>query len=243
MNEKVKILDIPIDILTMEQAIELIDSFIQGGGRKQIVTANAEIIFRAKNDSSLRRIIQQADLVTADGSGVVWAAKRLGRPLPERITGIDLMQNLMKLAVEKDYTVFLLGSKPGIAELAAENLKKAYPGLKLLGVQDGYFSVQEEKEIVARLKALAPNLLFVGLGSPKQEEWINRYIKELPGTVAMGVGGSFDVLSGQISRAPKWMQKAGLEWLYRLLKEPWRIRRMSALPKFMLKVLQEGKKY
>lgn len=235
---KIEILGVPIDVLTMEQAVETIDSFLLEGGRKQIVTANAETIYRALNNPGFLQTIKSADLVTADGSGVVWAANRLGCHLPERITGIDLIHSLTKLAVKKDYSIYLLGGKPGIAQLAGQRLKRVYPGLIIVGTRHGYFSSAEEAEIRAELKLLAPSLLFVGLGSPKQEEWINRIIQELPGTVAMGVGGSFDVLSGQVPRAPLWMQKSGLEWLYRLFRQPWRLKRMSILPKFMLAVLQ-----
>jgi N-acetylglucosaminyldiphosphoundecaprenol N-acetyl-beta-D-mannosaminyltransferase len=241
MRTTINILGVPIDVLTMEQAVNLIEGFLQEGGRRQVVTANAEMIYRAQNNPEFQQILNTVDLVTADGSGVVWAAARLGQPLPERITGIDLLVQLVKLAAEKNYSVYFLGGAPGVAEQAAAKLQETYSNLNILGTKHGYFSSAEEDNLVTELKSLAPNFLFVGLGSPKQEELIARIIGQLPGTVAMGVGGSFDVLSGQISRAPGWMQQAGLEWFYRLVKEPWRWKRMSVLPRFMLKVFREAK--
>jgi len=202
---------------------------------------NAEIVYQAQEDPELLNIINEADLVTPDGIGIVWAGQKLGYPLRERVTGIDLLYNLCAEAAQEGWKIYFLGAAPGVAEAAARQLCFTYPGLKICGWHDGYFSDEEVNGIINNIRELQPDLLFVALGAPKQEFWIKQYKQEINVPVLIGVGGSFDVVAGIKERAPKWMIKANLEWLYRLLKEPSRFKRQLALPKFVMLVLKKKK--
>ena len=161
------------------------------------------------------------------------ASKLKGGHIKARVTGIDLMQGICRRSAEKGYRVFLLGAKPGVAEMAGQILKERYKGLGIVGVQDGYF--KDDKEAVYKIKSSSPDVVFVAMGSPKQEYWIKKNMNEIGASLYMGVGGSYDVICGNIQRAPQWMCKAGLEWLFRLMKEPWRYKRMLVLPGFLIK--------
>lgn len=238
-RKKVVILDVPIDILTMEDALNRLEDFIVQQKPHQIITANAEMVMAAQEDETFKEILWQGDLVCGDGAGVVWASKQYGQPLPERVTGIDLITGFLPKAVEKGYSLFLLGAAPGVAELAGQELEKRYPGLKIVGTEDGYFSKENEQTILTKIKQLKPDILLVALGFPRQEKWIKQHLNYLGVPVAIGVGGTLDVLSGKVERAPVWMQKSNLEWFYRLVKEPKRAIRMLALPKFVWKVLSQ----
>ncbi len=183
-------------------------------------------------------MINSADLVTPDGSGIVWAARYLGEPVPERVTGIDLMREICKQAHYNGWKIFLLGGAPGVAAEAAEQLQIEYPNIKIVGTHHGYFPEDEERNVMELIKSAGPDIIFVALGAPRQEFWIKSHQENLPVKVAVGVGGSFDVVSGRVKRAPQWMQRLRLEWLARLIKEPWRAKRMLALPKFVLLVMK-----
>lgn len=233
-----KILGTRVDKVDMMEALCHIDSFIKEGSCHHIITLNAEIIYRAQFDRPLREVINEADLVTPDGAGVVWAAGYLGDPLRERVTGIDLMMETCRQAHHTGWEIFLLGGAPGVAEEAAHRLNDLYPNIKIVGTHHGYFSPDQEKEVLNQIKAAEPDIIFVALGAPRQEFWIRDHRDNLPAKVAIGVGGSFDVISGRVKRAPVWMQKMKLEWLARLVREPWRIGRMLALPKFMWAVVK-----
>jgi N-acetylglucosaminyldiphosphoundecaprenol N-acetyl-beta-D-mannosaminyltransferase len=234
---RANVLGMPLDKLDMIGTLQKVEQYIQSGAPHQIITANAEIFYRATGDDELRRIINRADLVLADGAGLVWASGFVGDSVPERVAGIDLMTNILELAARAGYKVFLLGSAPGVADKAADALKAKFPTLNVVGTYHGYFSGEEEDALIAKIKESGAQILFVALGAPRAEKWISANYRKLNLPIMMGVGGSFDIYAGVAKRAPKWMQEAGLEWSYRLLMQPSRAGRMLALPKFVLKVL------
>lgn len=239
---KVNILGTLVDKVTMEEALAKVEEYIAGKKPRHIITLNAEIIYRAQKEPRLKTVINQADLVTPDGAGVVWASQKLGHPLPERVTGIDLMLKIAQRANEKGWKLYLYGAAPGVAEQAAQNLKKNFKDLKIVGTKHGFISSDEMGDLIDHIQAQRPDVLFVALGAPRQEYWIREHLEELQVPVCMGVGGSFDVIAGRLKRAPKIFQELKLEWLYRLLQEPKRFKRMLALPKFVLKILQETRR-
>lgn len=241
MGERLEILGVGIDKVNSQQALEKIGAFIASGQPHQIVTANAEIIYQASKNEKMRHVINNAQMVTADGSGVVWASHQLGEPLKQRVTGIDLVNSICEQSAKDKWKIYILGSAPGVAAAAAVNIRNKFPGCNIVGTHHGYFNAKEEKQILAELEQLKPDILFVALGAPKQEYWIACHLAELGIPVGMGIGGSMDVLSGNVKRAPKWMQKMSLEWLYRLLIQPTRFKRVLALPKFMLAVKKQAK--
>lgn len=232
---KVKILGVDIDNLSLKEAVNEIDRLIKTGKPSLLVTANPEIIWVARSDPYFAECLSSAKLVTADGIGVVLAARILGNPLKQRVTGIDLTTALFADAVKKNYKFYFVGGKPGIAERAAEQITIRYPGIQILGVHHGYF--KDDTEIIKDISDKKPDILLVALGMGKQERWIKERVKSAGVPVSIGVGGSFDVFSGEVKRAPVWMQKAGLEWLYRLVTQPSRIGRMLQLPKFLVAVI------
>lgn len=238
----IKLLGAPIDALNMKETVSKIEGFLQKDGKPHfIITLNPEYLYRAQDNKELMQLIHEADLVTPDGTGIVWAAKTAGTPVPERVTGIDLMLNLIPKAAKEGWRVYLLGAAPGVAEEAAENLKKQHPALIIAGTQDGYFKPYEEDNIIKEIAAAKPHLLFVALGMPRQEQWIHKYKDQLGASVTMGVGGSFDVIAGRVERVSPWLQKLNLEWLGRLIKEPQRWKRQLVLPKFAWLVMKEYK--
>lgn len=241
MGERLEILGVGIDKVNSQQALEKIGEFIASGQSHQIVTANAEIIYQASKNEKMRNVINNAQMVTADGSGVVWASRQLGEPLEQRVTGIDLVNSICEQSAKDKWKIYILGSAPGVAATAAVNIRDKFPGCNIVGTHHGYFNAKEEKQILAELKQLKPDVLFVALGAPKQEYWIADHLADLGIPVGMGIGGSMDVLSGNVKRAPEWMQKMSLEWLYRLLIQPARFKRVLALPKFMLAVRKQAK--
>ena len=241
MRSNVTVLDIPIAAITMEEAVAAVEDFITAKKPHLIATANAEMIMMAQQDSELASILKQAGLVVPDGAGVVWASRYLGHPVPERVAGYDLSQQLLQKAAQKGYRVYFFGAAPGIAVQAQAAAVERYPGLQIVGVRDGYFTVQEEDEIIAGIQASQSDIVLVALGVPKQEKWLAKNLHRLAAPVAMGVGGTFDVMAGVVERAPLWMQQASLEWLYRLLQQPQRFLRMLALPQFVLRVLYAKK--
>lgn len=238
---KVNILGCLVDQVDMEQAVAQTANFIKSGKPHQIITVNAEIVYLASQLAQLREVINQADLVTPDGAGVVWASKHLGQPIPERVAGVDLMAKLFNLAEKEEWRVYFFGAAPGIASAAVEKLLIKHPRLQVAGISHGFFTAEEEVELIKGIKIAKPQLLLVALGAPKQEYWIAKYKEELAIPVVMGVGGSFDVWAGKVKRAPRWMRRFNLEWLGRLIQEPSRYKRMSALPKFVLAVLGQKK--
>ena len=239
MIKPIKILGVPVHPFTMQESVDWLEEKILAKQQTFVVTANAEIIMMCQKDAEYKKIVcQNADLVLADGAGTVWAGRKLGHNVPERVAGCDLFVELAKLSAKKGYKVFFFGAAPGIAEAARDKLLQMAPGLKVAGCRNGYFTEAENEEIIAEINASGADMLFAALGAPKQENWLARFRSELKPQVLMGVGGSFDVLAGKMDRAPLWMQKASLEWLFRLYKQPSRIGRMMVLPQFVIKVLQ-----
>ncbi len=236
----IKILGLKVHHVTMEEATDRIEKMI---GEKQphlVVTANSEMIMMANDDPLLYEIINRADLVVPDGIGLIWASRILNTPLPQRVPGIELMQSLLAKSAENKWRIFLLGAEPGISQKAAAAIEKLYPQVNIVGTHHGYFKQNSmEEQVISLIKASKPDILFVALGVPKQEKWAAAYLAGLGVPVAMGVGGSFQIFAGTMRRAPLWMRRIGLEWCYRLLVQPWRIRRMGALPRFVFSVFME----
>lgn len=238
---KTELFGVEVDKLTLVQCADKIADYIGKGIPRFVITLNPEIICRAINEPDIFKLIKKADLITADGVGIVWASNVKKDPVPERVTGIDLMQILLKKASEKGWRIFFLGSAPGVALEASQKIKNQYPQIKIVGTQHGYFKSEEEKDILKEIKNLSPDLLFVALGAPRQEQWIYEHKDYLGVPISIGVGGSLDVLSGNVKRAPKWIQKLGLEWLSRFICQPSRLKRSLCLPKFVWLVLKKYK--
>lgn len=245
-QSRISLLGLPVDRLTLPATLDSLMARIEeqrSSGPQtppqttQVVTLNPEIFMRARAQPRLRAIIQAADFVVADGAGILWAARLLGEPLPGRVPGVDLAQGLAQRAADHGYRLFLLGAAPGVAEQAAARLERDYPGLHVAGTFAGVPQREGDEEAIARIQAARADILLVAYGSPAQEYWIEREQGRLDVAVAIGVGGAFDFLAGRVPRAPQWMRARGLEWLYRLWREPWRWRRMLVLPRFVLLIL------
>ena len=236
MNKQVEILGVKVDALTMAQAVEHVINLIKEKKSSLVATANAEMLLNATHDDELKKILNAANLVVPDGAGTVWAARHLGKSMPERVAGFDLVQELMKIAPEHDFKFFLFGAAPGIADKAKTKAESLYPGIKIVGTRNGYFKPDDEPEIISQIKNSHADILLAALGVPKQEKWLFKYKDELKVPVSIGVGGTFDVMAGVVKRAPLWMQKARLEWLFRAMLQPSRAGRLLALPKFVWKV-------
>lgn len=239
MRSLVILLGVPIDNLDFDEAIDQIDQYVQEGRltgkHHQIVTVNADFIAKAENDPELRYLLQEADLATADGMPLVWAARLLKVPLKGRVTGADIVPALARRAAQKGYSIYLFGAAPGVAQTAADILVQKYPGLKIAGVASPAFTsvLELEQDVLEDIERAQPDILMVALGNPKQEKWIGMYGRQLKVPVMIGVGGSLDFIAGQIKRAPRWMQKIGLEWLFRLLQEPRRLWRRYVVDLFV----------
>ena len=234
--DRIDILGVGFDAVTRDEALTRCLA-IAARDKGYVATPNPEIIWRCRKDEAASKAVNDATLVVADGIGVIYGAKILGKPIEHRIPGIDLAAAVMTEMAKEKMTLFLLGAKPGVAEKAAENLKKDYPGLKIVGTHDGYF--KEDGPVIEKINEVKPNVIFVCLGSPRQEQWARDNLPKLQTHLCMCLGGSLDVFSGNVERAPKMFQKLGLEWFYRLLKEPSRIGRMMVLPKFLLLAVKE----
>ncbi|MBE7017338.1 MAG: WecB/TagA/CpsF family glycosyltransferase [Ruminococcaceae bacterium] len=235
MNSRVDILGVGFNNTSMDEALEYILSLMPEHKAKYIVTPNPEIVMRARSDHSLASAIENSSLVLPDGVGIMYGAKILSRSLKERIPGIDFTSLLFEHMARNGKSVFLFGAKPGIAEKAADNISSQFPGLIIVGTNDGYFS--DDKPIIDKINEAKPDLLLVCLGFPKQELWMQSNADKLDVGIMIGAGGSLDVFSGTVERAPLGWRKLGLEWLHRLIKEPRRFKRMLVLPKFLVAVI------
>ena len=233
-----KLFNLEIDNLTLLEALEKIDDLIASGGCHHVVTANPEILYRALSDKGLYETIAQASLVTADGQGVLLAGKLLDQPFKARVTGIDLAEALCATSGERGHKIYFLGGKEGISKKAQMAMLRRYPDANIVGEHHGYFK-NDIEPLLADLREKQPDILLVAMGSPYQEEFILRYQKLLNIPVAIGVGGTLDVFSGEVKRAPELVQTLKLEWAYRILSDPKRWRRTLVLPKFVLAVLKE----
>ena len=232
---KTDIMGITFDNVTMQQALVRAGEILAGDKTCYAVTPNAEIAYEALRDESLRALLNEADLVLPDGAGVVLASKILKTPLQQKVAGVDFADGLLGMLAQNGKSVYLLGSKPGIAELAAEKMREKHPGLTICGMRDGYF--KDDAPVIAAINEAKPDVLFVCLGAPKQELFMKRHQNDLSCRLMIGLGGSLDSFAGTVRRAPKWMIRANLEWLYRLYKEPKRFGRMLRLPKYLWAVV------
>ncbi len=242
------VLGVRVDRVSQLQALDLVDQMIalfRASGNtlpcQQIVTVNTEFVMAAQKNIEFRQTINNAALVVADGIGVVWATRFVGFPTPERITGTDTLVALAKRCAERGYRLYLLGAAPGVAEQTGVCLQALAPGLQIAGTYAGTPALAAEDAIIERIHAANTDVLCVAYGAPSQELWIYRNLPRLPTAVAIGVGGAYDFLSGRQRRAPRAMQRIGLDWLYRFYRDPWRWKRMLAIPRFMLLVLLKGR--
>lgn len=235
----VTLLGLPVHRLTMPDALDVLDGFIRSRAPHHVVTADASMLVMAQDDPELHGIIAHADLVTPDSTGVLWAAKRAGKPISERVSGVVLVEKLCALSASRDYRLFFLGAAPGVADQAAARMAQKYPGCQVAGTQDGYFSPEEEAHIVQKIRDSHADIVCVAMGIPKQEKWIARHRNSLGASVLIGVGGTLDVLSGTVKRAPVVFQKLHLEWLWRVISNPKKISKVMLLPQFVKRVLRE----
>lgn len=237
---RIDVLGVGFDNMTMEQAVAEGVRLLNTPGAHYAVTPNPEIVEVCRGDEAAREAVNGADLVLADGIGVIYGAKMLGTPLKGRVTGIGFAQGLMERMAESGKRLFLLGAKPGVAEKAAENLQCQYPGLVIAGTHDGYF--REDQPVIEAIRSSGADAAFVCLGAPKQEKWMRENGEATGAHLLVGLGGCLDVFSGEVRRAPEIFQKLGLEWLHRLAKNPSRIGRMMKLPLFLVHVAGEKRK-
>ena len=237
---RVDVLGVGFDNVTMEEAVERALTLLEEEGPHYVVTPNPEIVEACRADAAVMEAVNGADLVLADGIGVVKGARMLGTPLRARTPGIEFAGHLMGKLAEQRKSLYLLGAKPGVAELAAEKLAAAYPGLRIAGTHDGYF--REDAPVAEAIRKSGADVVFVCLGAPKQEFWMRKNGAATGARLLCGLGGSMDVFAGVVSRAPKFWSDHGLEWFYRLCKEPRRIGRMMKLPLFLVHVQQEKRR-
>lgn len=238
----VTILGVPVHSLTMAEALEHIAALMAEPRLHQLATVNPEFVMKAQPDTAFRRVLQEADLCLADGVGLVWASRWYGQPLPERVPGSELVYHLAERCAEHGWRLFLLGAAPGVAAAAGEILRTRYAGLEIAGTFPGSPHPDENNAIVQRINDSRADVLYVAYGAPQQDKWIAGN-KETLTTVrlALGVGGALDFVTGKAVRAPRWIQRLGLEWLHRLLRQPWRWRRMLALPRFAWAAWRESR--
>jgi len=233
-DQRWHLMGVPVDPVTMSQAVARCLHLVREAGRPRLVmTPNPEIVVMAQRDGELMDALRQADLLAPDGVGLLWASRKLGCPLPERVAGIDLAGRVLAWAAANDVPVYLLGGRAGVARDAAARLQQRYRGLRIVGWHHGYFSHRESEEICRQVVRSGAKILLVGMGAPRQEKWMVRHRRQLQGVgLIMAVGGSLDVFAGRFRRAPALVRAVGLEWLFRLLQQPWRWRRMLALVRF-----------
>ena len=241
MKQRINFLGIEIDPLTMEETLDRVSEIVDKREITQHVVINVAKLVYTQKDAKLKNIINSCGLINVDGAGVILGAKFLGIKFPERVTGIDLMQNLVAYSSEKEYKIYFLGAKEEVVSKIVNDYKKIYPNLNIAGYRNGYFSSEEEDKVAEDIKNSGADILFVAMGSPKKEIFINKFIQKMQVPFVMGVGGSFDVVSGKIKRAPLWMQKLYLEWFFRLIQEPKRMwkRYLVTNTKFAFLLLKE----
>lgn len=237
---RIDVLGVSFDDLTMDEAVEIALGFMQERRACYACTPNPEIVMAAKGDAALRAALSGAELVLADGVGITKVAAMLGTPLKSRVPGIDFASNVISRLAQRGGSVYLLGAKPLVAEAAAEKLTQTYPGIVIAGTNDGYFT--DDAPVIEKINAASPDFLMVCLGSPKQELWMSANAGRLSCGLMAGLGGSLDVLAGNVQRAPETWRRLGLEWLYRVIKEPKRLGRVMKLPAFVLEAAAEGRR-
>ena len=229
-----------IDRVTMEGALQQIEQFIASGKPHHIVTADASMVMTFREDKDFAAIVEQAALITPDGAGILWACQRFGTPIPAKVSGVDLSAKLVELSSTRGWRVFFFGGAPGVAEAAARKMRERFPGAQICGARDGYYKADQEDSVAAELAATKPDIVLVAMGIPRQEKFIARQKARVGAEVYIGVGGTLDVFSGTVKRAPVWMQKSGLEWLYRISSNPnaARLKKLAALPQFAMLTLR-----
>ena len=232
---KIDVMGLKFDSVTMDEALSRAEALLRGDKAAYVVTPNAEIAYEALHDVQLREMLNGADLMLPDGAGVVLASKLLRTPVKQKVAGVDFAAGLLGILERNGESLYLLGGKPGIGELAAQKMLEAHPQLRIAGIADGYF--QDEAPVIAKINASGADALFVCLGAPKQERFMVQHRQELHVHLMAGLGGSLDAFAGTVQRAPAWMIRLNLEWLYRLIREPKRFRRMLRLPKYLWAVM------
>ena len=241
MIESIDILGVKVHAVTYAQVIDIINNWIVEASPHQLATANPEFVMAAQHNSEFYKVLNQADLCVPDGVGLLWAARRLGRVLPERVTGSDLVPLLARESAEKGWRIYLLGAGPGVAERTSQILLSQNPSLRIAGVYSGSPAEADAPALVERVRLVRPDILWVAYGAPAQDLWIARHGSELGVPVMVGVGGAFDHIAGVRKRAPGWIQRIHLEWLFRLITQPWRWRRQLALPQFVWAVMRQAR--
>lgn len=236
---KSELFGVPFDDGSLQEATERALSLIARKSAAYTVTPNPEIMMKLRDNPALQKAVESADLILPDGVGLVYASKIVGRPIYHRVPGIDFASALMEKLAERQGSVYLLGAKPGVAEAAALKMQEACPGLRIAGTHHGYFSAGEEPRLLEQIQQAEPDLLLVCLGAPRQELWMARYAGRLTVGLMVGLGGALDVYAGCVSRAPKIWRNLGFEWLYRLLRQPQRLKRMKCLPAFLWAAVKE----
>ena len=232
---KIDVMGLKFDSVTMDEALSRAEALLRGDKAAYVVTPNAEIAYEALHDGQLREMLNGADLMLPDGAGVVLASKLLRTPVKQKVAGVDFAAGLLSILERNGQSLYLLGGKTGIGELAAQKMLEAHPQLRIAGIADGYF--QDEAPVIAKINASGADALFVCLGAPKQERFMVQHQQELHVHLMAGLGGSLDAFAGTVQRAPAWMIRLNLEWLYRLIREPKRFRRMLRLPKYLWAVM------
>ncbi len=237
--DRINIHGVKIHNVTMQEAVETVLNWVSGDSIHAVYTPNAEIIMQAQRNPELKNILNEAGLLIPDGAGVILGSKILKTPLKEKVPGIDLVKNLLKASAGKNIGFYILGGKPGVAEMAAVNIMSEFGKVNIRGYAHGYFAPEEENALIENINKQKPDILLVALGVPKQEFWIHQNMYRLNCKVCIGVGGSIDIFAGTATLAPEFMRKAGLEWLFRLIREPRRYKRMMDLPRFILLTLKK----
>lgn len=232
----VHILDLPVNHVDMSTALDTIDLFVRQGGPHHIITADASMMVMAQQDTQLRSIIANADLITPDSEGILWAARQQGKALPERVSGVEIVERLCERSASRGYRLYFLGAAPGIADKAKECMEAKYPGAQIVGTRDGFFGEQDLPDVLEGIRACRPDILCVAMGIPKQEKWIQAHREALNVSVLIGVGGTLDVLSETVKRAPVIMRRLKLEWLWRVISNPRKISKVLLLPRFVVMV-------
>ena len=232
---KIDVMGLKFDSMTMDETLSRAEALLRGDKAAYVVTPNAEIAYEALHDVQLREMLNGADLMLPDGAGVVLASKLLRTPVKQKVAGVDFAAGLLGILERNGQSLYLLGGKPGIGELAAQKMLEAHPQLRIAGIADGYF--RDEASVIEKINASGADALFVCLGAPKQERFMVQHRQELHVHLMAGLGGSLDAFAGTVQRAPAWMIRLNLEWLYRLIREPKRFRRMLRLPKYLWAVM------
>lgn len=241
MNNRINIMGIDIDVLDIKQTIDKVEDYVVNKKPLHLMGVNADKINLCQSDEKLKKIVNSCGIINADGASVILASKYLKTPLPERVAGVDLMMDLVKLSSKKGYSIYLFGAKEEVVQKTALVIQRKYPNIKIVGVRNGYFNNSNLDAIQKDIDSQRPDFVFVGITSPKKEYIVDYFMKNGSNTIYMGVGGSFDVISGTLKRAPLWMQKANLEWLFRVSQEPKRLfkRYFIGNGRFIISVIKE----